>query len=396
MSSCLSVDLKPPSNQAIWPKRLNIALIGPNEKGRRTVASALKNSPNADVFEFDSYPPERGYVRAVVENPFNVLIFELDSNADLALDLIQEASECPGAAVLAYSTRGHSKLTSRALQAGALAYSILGDTSQLRQQIDRLAAAYSPDEEDLEAAGPSVWSEPRNIDGRADEFGLQLPAILPEDFDGWDDCTASDDSRKSKAEAGPILSSKPIRKAESDGAIDSSSVSTERLEDQVSSLLKDAPSKNERAFWPQTLGDEDETKSRGNPAAPSERFLKISTSKLWSGILFSGDSRKIPKFNSAQMRDADDALETMFQRGVAKSHKAAESKRRGKIAVSMSLASVLIVAIALIAWLHPKPLFTMGQTVLHNPVVTLARTGTAAKAPRPQTPPEKQMPLGGE
>ena len=372
MSSCLALDLKVPFNHATDPRPLSIALIGPNEKGRRTVASALKNSPSADVFEFDSYPPERGYIRAVMENPFNVLILELDGNEKLALELIEEACECPGVAVLAYSTRSDSKLTLKALQAGALAYSISKDAGELRQEIDKLAAAYSPAEEEPLAACPSGSSDPVNAEGREHKEPLHLPSILPEDFDGWDDHSSSGASTENETQIKQAPSPRLVEPVESGTTVLSSLVHPMTYEEEALRPALASPAQKDSPFWPQTLNDADETKLHDNSLIATERLLKISTSKLWSGILFSAERAR--KFDSAQLDDVDHEIEEMFRKSAQKSIRAKTLKRGGKIAVLVSLAAALALAMGLLFYSHPQPLITAGQMVLGGSVTTIMHT----------------------
>jgi hypothetical protein len=278
-------------------------------------------------------------------------------------------------AVLAYSTRQDSKLTLKALQAGALAYSISKDATELRRQVDKLAAAYSPAEEESTTADESCWSELKNMDQGLLQMASSLPAILPEDFDGWDDHTAPDASHANEPEAKQILSLTPIEPEVSDSIPVSSLVHPKRNEEEDSRQLKPVPAHNDQPFWPQTFNDADETKLHEDFGAPTERLLKISTSKLWSGILFSGEKQRTRKFDSAQVHNADHEIEEMFRRSAAKTFKVKTLKRGGKIAASVSVASVVLLAAGLLFWSRPQPLITMGQTVLHGPVTAIMGTG---------------------
>ena len=372
MSSCLALNLNVPINDATSPKPLSIALIGPNEEGRRAVASALKNSPNADVFEFDSYPPERGYLRAIKENPFNVLILELDSDAKLSLELIEEACECPGLAVLAYSIRSDSKLTLKALQAGAMAYSISKDAGELRLQVDKLTADSSSAQEESTAASRSNSIDLGNAEECQHKDTVRLPSTLPEDFEGWDGHSSSGASIGNETQIKQAPSPVLVEPSENSPAIVSSLVHPKTREGEELRSVQGAPAQNDLSFWPKTLNDADETKPHDNSLKATERLLKISTSKLWSGILFSAERAR--KFDSAQLHDADREIEQMFRLSAEKSSTVKKLKRGGKIAVAVSLASALALAMGLLIYSHAAPLSTLGQMVLRGPVTAIMHT----------------------
>src|ERR1700735_1530984 len=70
---------------------LSIALIGPDEQKRSAVARALAETQRADVREFDSYPPEVGNLAGLLA-AFDVVVLDLDSEPDVALELVERAS----------------------------------------------------------------------------------------------------------------------------------------------------------------------------------------------------------------------------------------------------------------------------------------------------------------
>ncbi len=67
---------------------LSIALIGPNDARRRMVASALGGS-DVSVREFVAYPNKLGDVPRLMEQNYDVVIIDLDSDQNYALELVE-------------------------------------------------------------------------------------------------------------------------------------------------------------------------------------------------------------------------------------------------------------------------------------------------------------------
>lgn len=100
---------------------LSVALIGPDEERRLAVAKALVETRRAVVREFDSYPPELDLLQRLLSS-FDVIFLDLDSDPDLALDLVERASTGDAAKIMVYSQNTDPKLAIRAMRAGAREY----------------------------------------------------------------------------------------------------------------------------------------------------------------------------------------------------------------------------------------------------------------------------------
>lgn len=97
---------------------LSVALIGPEEAPRREMAIAV-NGPQASVVrEFRAYP-ELDDVPGLIEAGYNVIIIDLDSNSEQALDLVEHICSHSAATVMVYSARADSELLVRCMRAGA-------------------------------------------------------------------------------------------------------------------------------------------------------------------------------------------------------------------------------------------------------------------------------------
>jgi len=103
---------------------LSIALIGPDEGKRSTVARALAETRRADVREFDSYPPEVGNLHGLLA-AFDLVVLDLDSEPAVALELVERATANDAATIMVYSENTDPKLAIRSMRAGAREYLLL-------------------------------------------------------------------------------------------------------------------------------------------------------------------------------------------------------------------------------------------------------------------------------
>ena len=103
---------------------LSVALIGPNEKRRSDVRKALAKTRRGDIREFDSYPPEFDHLKKLLVS-IDVIILDLDSDPDVALRLVEEASTSSSAKLMLYSENSDPKLAIRAMRAGACEHLLL-------------------------------------------------------------------------------------------------------------------------------------------------------------------------------------------------------------------------------------------------------------------------------
>jgi DNA-binding NarL/FixJ family response regulator len=154
---------------------------------RESVVRALDEFPQVDVFEFYSYPPKRGYLRDVLENSFNVVMIELDSAPETALGLIEEATDCSGAAILVYSEKTDVALALRCMKAGASEYLYLPpDPAALSNQIRTALASYP-----ITSTNETIHSGAYELNCAIPEVDRQnflslIPETLPANFCDWD------------------------------------------------------------------------------------------------------------------------------------------------------------------------------------------------------------------
>lgn len=97
---------------------LTVALIGPEEARRRDLAVAI-SGPQATVSkEFREYP-SLDDVPQLVEAGYHVIIIELDTNPEQALDLVEHIVSRSSITVMVYSARADSEMLVRCMRAGA-------------------------------------------------------------------------------------------------------------------------------------------------------------------------------------------------------------------------------------------------------------------------------------
>ncbi len=97
---------------------LSVALIGPQEQHRKAVASALAGSQANVTREFTAYP-DLDDVPAILDAGYDVIIVDLDSDPEHALDLVEHICGNSPVTVMVYSSHADSELLVRCMRAGA-------------------------------------------------------------------------------------------------------------------------------------------------------------------------------------------------------------------------------------------------------------------------------------
>jgi pilus assembly protein CpaE len=103
---------------AIGSKTISIALISPEEMRRKPLTDALAELRGSITREFASYP-ELDDVPRLLEADYDVIIVELDSNPEYALDLVESICANSSATVMVYSGRVYPDMLVRCMRAGA-------------------------------------------------------------------------------------------------------------------------------------------------------------------------------------------------------------------------------------------------------------------------------------
>jgi protein TonB len=99
-------------------KGMSVALIGPNDAHRKIVAAALGSSQGRKVHEFIDYPDKLSDLPRMLEQNFDVVLVDVDTDQSYAIQIIEKVSEL-GLAVMAYSARDDQDLLMTCMRAGA-------------------------------------------------------------------------------------------------------------------------------------------------------------------------------------------------------------------------------------------------------------------------------------
>jgi len=98
---------------------LSIALIGPDEQRRKAVSMAIADCRGGEVKEFSLYPAQLDNVPKLLETQFDVILIDLDSRPEYALELVESIGAQSQATVMVYSALSNPDLLVRCMRAGA-------------------------------------------------------------------------------------------------------------------------------------------------------------------------------------------------------------------------------------------------------------------------------------
>jgi pilus assembly protein CpaE len=116
MSSMISTPTQ--ENDTLGGKVMSVALIGPDDSRRGSVALSLAGAHSGYTREFVTYP-ELDDVPQLLQQNHDVIIIDLDPNPEYALDLIESICGSSSATVMAFSGKSDSELLVRCMRAGA-------------------------------------------------------------------------------------------------------------------------------------------------------------------------------------------------------------------------------------------------------------------------------------
>ena len=98
---------------------LSIALIGPDDERRNAAGMVLVGCNGGEIREFASYPPSLDDVPRLLDQNYDVIIIDLDSDQEYALELVESLCASGNATVMVYSAKTDSDLLVRCMRAGA-------------------------------------------------------------------------------------------------------------------------------------------------------------------------------------------------------------------------------------------------------------------------------------
>ena len=104
--------------ESLGSQMLSVALIGPADGPRKSVAAALAALHGTSTREFQLYP-EMDDVPRLLESEYDVIIIELDSNPEYALELVENICSNRTVTVMVYSEQVSPEMLVRLMRAGA-------------------------------------------------------------------------------------------------------------------------------------------------------------------------------------------------------------------------------------------------------------------------------------
>lgn len=115
----MSTTLQDPNLERGSSAIASIALIGPNATHRRVMAKALTSTEARDVREFMDYPANLGDIPHLMEEHFDVVMIDIDSDQSYAMQIIASIAAYNTSIVMAYSMRSDPDLIRDCMRAGA-------------------------------------------------------------------------------------------------------------------------------------------------------------------------------------------------------------------------------------------------------------------------------------
>lgn len=98
---------------------LSIAVISPDNERRKAAMDELSGCHAGQVREFTAYYPSLGEVEKVIGRNYDVVLVDLDSDLEYALDLVHTISSQELALAMVYSSKAEPDLLVRCMRAGA-------------------------------------------------------------------------------------------------------------------------------------------------------------------------------------------------------------------------------------------------------------------------------------
>ncbi len=133
-----------PIPESIGTDGLSIAVIGPNGDRRSEAILAMSGNAGSDVSEFSSYRPGEGDLPATLEDRYNVIIIDLDSDPEYALELVENIGANGVATLMVYSESSDPELLVRCMRAGAREFLTLPFTPEVMAEALVRTAARRP------------------------------------------------------------------------------------------------------------------------------------------------------------------------------------------------------------------------------------------------------------
>lgn len=123
---------------------LSIAVIGPDESRRAAAVMALAGTAGSKVTEYSAYPLRMDDVPKMLEHRFDVIIIDLDSDPEYALELVENFGTNSAATVMVLSDIADPELLVHCMRAGAREFLTLPLAKEVMAEALVRAAARRP------------------------------------------------------------------------------------------------------------------------------------------------------------------------------------------------------------------------------------------------------------
>jgi pilus assembly protein CpaE len=100
-------------------RSVSVALIGPDQQRREAVACALSGCQGVSVREFPCFPAYLDDLPQMLEQHYDAVIVDLDSDPEYALDVVESICAINSTCVMVYSAQADLKMAIRFMRAGA-------------------------------------------------------------------------------------------------------------------------------------------------------------------------------------------------------------------------------------------------------------------------------------
>jgi len=123
--SAMSTAIQIPETLSLSSGAMTVAVISPDEQRRNAATIALGDCPGVQIQEFISFPPDIENVSQMLGANYDVVLIDLDSNPEYALELLEGICLHGRATPIVYSAQDDPDLLVRCMHAGTREYLIL-------------------------------------------------------------------------------------------------------------------------------------------------------------------------------------------------------------------------------------------------------------------------------
>lgn len=99
-------------------RALSIAIIGPDEQRRAMLATEIARCQSGSTKEFSSYPAGLYQVKDILEQNYDAIFIDLDSEPEIALEVAESIFAHSSATVVVYASSSERELLMRCMQLG--------------------------------------------------------------------------------------------------------------------------------------------------------------------------------------------------------------------------------------------------------------------------------------